>query len=83
MSSAALAINCRSLEKDPSPVESVRVDCPGCDPDNPRSVPRSQCRRCRGTGKIPTAAGAIASEIHAARLQLLLGKTDRDQDLDE
>jgi len=71
--SAALALNCRSLEKDPTPVESLTVECAKCDPDNPRSVPRESCPVCRGTGRARVEVATVVGEIKASRLELLTG----------
>ena len=72
--STALALDCRTLEKD----ATLRVACANCDPDNPRSVPRSKCKRCRGTGVVEPELVPIVGELHASRLELLLGKNDQD-----
>ena len=71
--SNALAYNCKALEADPTPVLSLTVECPRCDPDNPLSVPRSKCPECKGSGKYPVALATIVTEIKASRLELLLG----------
>jgi hypothetical protein len=76
--STALALDCRTLEKDATPAASLRVACAGCDPDNPRSVPRERCKKCRGTGLVVPEVTSIVDEMHAARLELLLSKNDRD-----
>lgn len=78
--SAALALNCRTLEKDATPAASLRIACAACDPDNPRAVPRPKCKRCRGEGFVEPRVVAIVGEIHASRLELLLGKNDRRRD---
>jgi hypothetical protein len=71
------ALKCRDLEKDPTPAESLMVDCCACDPDNPRSVPTRKCGACRGTGKVPAFLAAIVGEIHESRLRLLRGDKDK------
>lgn len=71
--SIALAYNCKALEADPTPVLSLTIDCPRCDPDNPLSVPRSKCPECKGSGKSPVALATIITEIKASRLELLIG----------
>ena len=82
---AALAI--RSLEKDATPAASLEIVCSGCDPDNPRSVPRKNCRRCRGSGRVRAELGEIVAELRASRLELLRSddrrQDDRDPDLDD
>lgn len=75
---SALALRCRDLEKDATPAASLRVSCAGCDPDNPKSVPRDQCERCGGTGFVGAAVSEIVGEIHASRLQLLRGDVPND-----
>ena len=69
----AKAFSTRELEKDSSPARGLTVKCFACDPDNPRSVPRSKCPACRGRGRTAVAAGSIASEIRSSRLELLTG----------
>lgn len=71
--SSALALNCRSLEMDDGPAENLTVQCAKCDPDNPRSVPRSKCPACRGSGKARVGLSSVVREIHASRMELLLG----------
>jgi len=86
---SALALNCRSLEKDPAPVATLTVECAKCDPDNPRAVARKTCRACGGTGLSRVSACHVVAEIHASRLEMLRGgKAGRrsrndDPDLDE
>jgi len=82
--SVALALNCRELEKDPTPVADLTVECANCDPDNPRSVPREKCRQCRGTGRARVAVSTVVGEIHSSRLELLTGgKKNRRYDYDD
>jgi hypothetical protein len=77
---SALALSCRDLERDAAPAAPLRVSCPGCDPDSPRSVPREECKTCGGTGTVPPAIATIVEEIHASRLQLLRGGHDEEFD---
>jgi hypothetical protein len=83
--SAALALDCRILEKDATPAASLRVTCAGCDPDNPRSVPRERCKKCHGAGTVSPEVISIVEELHASRLELLRGddKKRQYQDYDE
>jgi hypothetical protein len=83
--SAALALNCRTLEGDSTPAESLRVACAGCDPDNPRSVPRARCKKCSGTGVTPPEIVPIVGELRESRLELLKGGDNRrrGQDYDD
>jgi Zn finger protein HypA/HybF involved in hydrogenase expression len=74
--SPTLAYNCKTLEADPTPVESLTVECARCDPDNPLAVPRAKCPECKGTGKASIALAAIVTEIRASRLELLRGGQD-------
>jgi hypothetical protein len=75
---SATALDCRILEKDATPAAILRIVCADCDPDNPRSVPRERCKKCRGTGLVVPEVGAIMGEIHASRLELLLDRTEHD-----
>lgn len=77
---SSLALDCRTLERDATPAASLRVVCAGCDPDNPRSVPRAKCKKCRGTGSAVPELVSIVEELHTSRLELLLGKSDPDFD---
>lgn len=79
----ALAYTSRSLEEDPTAVDDLTVQCAGCDPDNPRSVPRSKCQACRGTGKSRPEIALIVGEIKASRIALLQGGKHRRRDHDE
>lgn len=80
--SAALALDCRILEKDTTPAASLRVTCTGCDPDNPRAVPRARCKKCRGSGFTAPEVVSIVGELHASRLELLMGNKER-RDFDD
>ncbi len=81
--SVALALNCRELEKDPTPVEDLTVECANCDPDNPRSVSPEKCPVCRGTRRARVAVSAVVGEIRTSRLELLTGgKKSRRGDYD-
>jgi hypothetical protein len=71
--SVALALNCRALEKDAAPAANLTVSCANCDPDNPRSVLRKNCRVCGGTGESRVRLADIMTEIHTSRLELLHG----------
>lgn len=76
-----LALSCRTLEKDPSPAESLTVKCARCDPDNPKAVKPENCPHCHGTGRVPTVLTTIVTELHASRLELLRGgKSDTSDD---
>lgn len=77
---AALALDCRTLEKDATPAASLRVVCSGCDPDNPRAVPRARCKRCGGTGLASPELASIVKEIGASRLELLRGDAPDHED---
>jgi hypothetical protein len=77
---SALALDCRTLERDATPAASLRVDCAGCDPDNPRAVPREKCQKCRGTGRAVPELAPIVGEIRSSRLELLRGHEDRDEE---
>lgn len=77
---SALALDCRSLEEDAAPAAAILVDCPGCDPDNPRAVPRAKCKKCRGTGRAVPKLAPIVEEIHSSRLELLRGHEGRDEE---
>lgn len=82
--STALALNCRELEKDPTSVGDLTVECANCDPDNPRAVPREKCRHCGGTGRARVGILAVVEEIHSSRLELLTGgKKGRRADYDD
>jgi len=70
---ASLALKCRSLEKDVAPAADLTVACASCDPDNPRAVPRSSCKECRGTGLARVLLASVMGEIHSSRLELLKG----------
>lgn len=74
--SVALSYNCKSLEKDPTPVAALTVSCAYCDPDNPLAVTQRKCVVCKGSGQAPVALGAIVTEIHTSRLELLRGGKD-------
>jgi hypothetical protein len=74
----ALAYSSKTLEKDPTIVESLTVDCGRCDPDNPLAVPRKKCPECKGTGKAPVALATIVTQIRESRLELLVGGRDND-----
>jgi Zn finger protein HypA/HybF involved in hydrogenase expression len=74
---SALALNCRSLEKDDSPAENLTVKCAKCDPDNPRSVPRSKCPVCHGSGRARVGLSGVVREIRESRMELLLGDKNR------
>jgi len=79
----ALALDCRELEKDPTSVADLTVECANCDPDNPRSVSREKCRHCGGTGRARVGITVVVEEIHASRLELLTGgKKGRRSDYD-
>jgi hypothetical protein len=78
--SAVLTLDCRSLEQDATPAASLRVICSGCDPDNPRSVPRARCKRCGGTGLASPELASIVREIGTSRLELLQGHEGRDEE---
>jgi len=71
VSSATLAIDCRSLEKDQAFAESITVKCAYCDPDNPRCVPQESCRACGGSGRRPSSVASIIKDLRRARLALL------------
>lgn len=79
----AIAFDCRTLEKDPTPAASVFVECESCDPDNPIAVPRKDCQTCKGTGQAPIALVAIVTEMHEAKLELLKGGKDGRGSSDE
>jgi hypothetical protein len=81
--SAALALNCRELEKDPSPAADLSVECFACDPDNPRSVPRGACRSCNGTGRAKVAIASVVEEIKSSRLELLVGDKNKHRRSDD
>jgi hypothetical protein len=72
--SAALALNYRELEKDPSPAADISVECFACDPDNPRSVPRHACRSCNGTGRAKVDVASVVGDIKSSRMELLMDK---------
>ena len=85
---SALALNCRSLEKDSTPVDTLTVKCAKCDPDSPRAIPRKMCRACGGSGRARVATSHVVGEIRASRLEMLRGgksgrKSDGDLDLDD
>ena len=73
MSTSALSYNCKLLEKDSTPVKSITVVCPACDPDNPLAVSPTKCSSCKGSGRVPVAVVAIVEEIKSSRLELLVG----------
>jgi hypothetical protein len=81
--SAALALNCRILEKDAAPAANLTVECANCDPDNPRGVPREACRKCGGSGRSRVGLSDIVSELRASRLELLVGGKSRERDFDD
>ena len=78
----ALALNCKTLERDVTPASSLRVSCANCDPDNPRSVLRAKCRACGGTGERFVALADIVQEIHSSRMELLKGGKGRSRDFE-
>jgi len=81
---SALALKCRELEKDSTPVADLTVECAMCDPDNPRGVPRAKCPSCKGSGQARIEVSTVVGEIHASRLELLTGgKKNRGRDLDD
>jgi Zn-finger nucleic acid-binding protein len=65
--SLALALDFSALEADPSILDGATKDCPACDVDNPRAVPREGCETCGGSGQVGLSAGEIAKEIKASR----------------
>jgi phage FluMu protein Com len=77
MQAMAMSWDCRKLEKDPTPVAGVTVDCPRCDEDNPLAVARAKCPECKGTGRAPVLLTVIVTELHASRLELLDGGKDQ------
>jgi hypothetical protein len=81
--SATVALALKDLEKDAEPAANLTVECCACDPDNPRAVPRSKCRSCGGTGRSPIRLGSIVTEIHASRLELLLGNRKKFRKIDD
>jgi hypothetical protein len=81
--SAALALNCRVLEKDATPAANLTVECANCDPDNPRGVPRASCRKCGGSGRSRIGLSDIVAELRASRLELLQGGKSRRNDVDD
>jgi hypothetical protein len=60
---AALALKIEEADD----LAGATKECFGCDPDNPRAVPRPKCGSCRGTGRQPLAASQIALELAEAR----------------
>jgi hypothetical protein len=79
----ALAYTCKSLEQDPTSVDELFVLCAGCDPDNPKSVPRAKCPICRGSGKTHPAISVIVGELKASKIALLQGGKNRRNAYDE
>jgi hypothetical protein len=75
--SQALALDCRTLEKDATPAASLLIVCAGCDPDNPRGVALERCKKCHGSGFTAPELIPIVEELHASRLELLRGGRDR------
>jgi len=76
---AALAI--QNLERDATPAASLRISCAACDPDNPRSVPRAKCTRCRGTGLAPAALAVVVDELKTSRTEKSRAyRVSRDED---
>lgn len=65
--SLALALDFTEVEADPSMLDGMTKDCPGCDIDNPRAVRREECQVCAGTGQVGLAAGEIAKELKASK----------------
>jgi hypothetical protein len=68
-----VAYKCHELERDATPVASVAIECPLCDPDNPRGVSRPTCPRCGGTGLAHPSIADVVAEIRQSRLELLVG----------
>jgi rRNA maturation endonuclease Nob1 len=62
-----LAVAFKDIEADFSIVDGVTKECYGCDPDNPRAVPRKNCQSCGGSGRQPLAAREIAEELSATK----------------
>jgi hypothetical protein len=81
--SAALALDCRELEKNPSPAADLSVECFACDPDNPRGVPRRACRACNGTGRAKVDVASVVAEIKSSRLELLVGDKNKHRHQDD
>ncbi len=79
----AVAYTSRELEEDPTIVDDLVVQCAGCDPDNPRAVPRSKCRSCGGSGQSRPKISVIVGEIKASKIALLQGGKKRHSHSDE
>lgn len=81
---ARAALMCKEIDR--TSTENY-VECPSCDPDNPKAVSRDCCVVCGGSGLAPVAYGVIQSEIAASKLELLKGgkkKSDEEYyDLDD
>ena len=65
--SLAFALDFTEVEADPSMLDGTTKDCPACDEDNPRAVPRAECAECAGSGRVGLAAGEIAKELKASK----------------
>lgn len=68
-----VAYRCHELERDATPVTSVRISCALCDVDNPRAVPRETCPKCGGSGSAAPSITDVVAEIRQSRLELLVG----------
>jgi hypothetical protein len=69
MSVSALAFKCDEFEDDLSAIENISVECGYCDEDSPLPIPRSKCKRCGGTGRMPVSFASIVTEIREAKAE--------------